>query len=271
LGTLDDLPRRGLREILEKAWSREATEEELEEFREGPGAREHRTFRLGVVAEVVDLEAPLQEGQGALGTLALPAQQVGENNPQERCTGPCSRKCLGSHPQHLCRTFNVLYLFSGEERKSSTGSQLQRMASKAGYKVLLEEWDILRNAEHDLTDENKRRGILERIKAGTQVRGDHRHPSVWHVVRVTWANHFGNIMIVLFIDILLLGTTWCDLIARRPHFLGEHPEDLGGLHSPVAQGKWVRPASIWKLPALRQAAEELEGMQSIALHQCNWG
>ena len=70
-------------------------------------------------------------------------------------------------------------------------------------------------------------------------------------------------MIVLFIDILmLLGTTWCDLIARRPYFLGEHPEDLGGLHS---------PASIWKLPDLRNAAEKLEGMQSIALHQCNWG
>ena len=49
------------------------------------------------------------------------------------------------------------------------------------------------------------------------------------------------------------------------------PEDLGGLRSPVAQGKWVRPASIWKLPDLRQAAEKLEGMQSIALHQCNWG
>ena len=161
------------------------------------------------------------------------------------------------------RTFNVLYLFSGEERKSSTGSQLQRIASKAGYKVLLEEWDILRNAEHDLTDENKRRGILERIKAGTQVRGDHRHPSVWHVVQGDLGQSLrtqasarrsrlsqkradeGNIMIVLFIDILmLLGTTWCDLIARRPHFLGEHPEDLGGLHSPVAQGKWVRPASI---------------------------
>ena len=117
--------------------------------------------------------------------------------------------------------------------------------------------------------------------------------------RVTWANHFGpkpirdetrpwghpwlseklrkradegNIMIVLFIDILmLLGTTWCNLIARQPYFLGEHPEDLGGLHSPVAQGKWVRPASIWKLPDLRNAADKLEGMQSIALHQCNWG
>ena len=28
------------------------------------------------------------------------------------------------------RTFNVLYLFSGEERKSSTGSQLRELASK---------------------------------------------------------------------------------------------------------------------------------------------
>ena len=27
---------------------------------------------------------------------------------------------------------------------------------------------------------------------------------------------------------ILLGTTWCDLIARRPTSLGEHPEDLGG-------------------------------------------
>ena len=48
------------------------------------------------------------------------------------------------------RTFNVLCLFSGEER----------MASKAGYKVLLEEWDILRNPDHDLTDEGKRRGVI---------------------------------------------------------------------------------------------------------------
>ena len=34
LGTLDDLPKRGLREVLEKAWGWEATEEELEEFHE---------------------------------------------------------------------------------------------------------------------------------------------------------------------------------------------------------------------------------------------
>ncbi|CAJ1331623.1 unnamed protein product, partial [Effrenium voratum] len=205
------------------------------------------------------------------------------NNPQERCRGPPVAPAGQEEPG---RTFNVLYLFSGEERKSSTGSQLREMASKAGYQVLLEEWDILKNPDHDLADKSKRQGILEQIKCGT-----------WS--RVTWANHFGpkpvrdetrpwgypwlseklqkradegNIMIVLFIDILmLLGTTWCNLIARRPYFLGERPEDLGGLHSPVAQGKWVRPASIWKLPDLRNAAEKLEGMQSIALHQCNWG
>ncbi|CAJ1359189.1 unnamed protein product [Effrenium voratum] len=56
-------------------------------------------------------------------------------------------------------TFNVLYLFSGGER----------MASKAGYKVLLEEWDILRNPDHDLTDEGKRRGmiiVMRRMVAG---------------------------------------------------------------------------------------------------------
>ncbi|CAJ1392764.1 unnamed protein product [Effrenium voratum] len=180
------------------------------------------------------------------------------------------------------RTFNVLYLFSGEERKSSTGSQLREMASKAGYKVLLEEWDMLRNPDHDLTDEGKRQGILEQIKGGKCAVIIVTPPcGTWS--RVTWANHFGpkpvqdearpwgypslseklqkradegNIMIVLFIDILmLLGTTWCDLIARRPYFLG----------------KWVSPASIWKLPDLRNAAEKLGGMQSIALHQCNWG
>ena len=82
LGTLDDLPRRGLREILEKAWGREATEEELEEFHKkvqecgstgriqwgegrsggldwvAAGFKRARTFRHGVAAEVVDLEAP---------------------------------------------------------------------------------------------------------------------------------------------------------------------------------------------------------------------
>ncbi|CAJ1332305.1 unnamed protein product [Effrenium voratum] len=203
-----------------------------------------------------------------------------------------------NNPQEPGLTFNVLYLFSGEERKSSTGSQLREMASKAGYKVLLEEWDILKNPDHDLTDKDKRQGILEQIKEGKYAVIIVTPPcGTWS--RVTWANHFGpkpardearpwgypwlseklqkranegNIMIVLFIDILmLLGTTWCNLIARRPYFLGEHPEDLGGLHSPVAQGKWVRPASIWKLPDLRNAAEKLEGMQSIALHQCNWG
>ena len=151
---------------------------------------------------------------------------------------------------------------------------------------------------HDLTDKGKRQGILEQIKGGKYAVIIVTPPcGTWS--RVTWANHFGpkpvrdetrpwgypwlseklqkradegNIMIVVFIDILmLLGTTWCNLIARRPYFLGEHPGDLGGLHSPVAQGKWVRPASIWKLPDLRNAADKLEGMQSIALHQCNWG
>ena len=164
--------------------------------------------------------------------------------------------------------------------------------------MLLEEWDILRNPDHDLTDKAKRQGILEQIKGGKYAVIIVTPPcGTWS--RVTWANHFGpkpvrdetrpwgypwlseklqkradegNTMIVLFIDILmLLGTTWCNLIARRPYFLREHPEDLGGLHSPVAQGKWVRPASIWKLPDLRNAADKLEGMQSIALRQCNWG
>ena len=152
---------------------------------------------------------------------------------------------------------------------------------------------VLRNPDHDLTDKDKRQGILEQIKEGKYAVIIVTPPCGWHVVARDLGQSLrtqastrrnkalgipqkradeGNIMIVLFIDILmLLGTTWCNLIARRPYFLGEHPEDLGGLHSPVAQGKWVRPASIWKLPDLRNAAEKLEGMQSIALRQCNWG
>ena len=74
----------------------------------------------------------------------------------------------------------MLYLFSGEERKSSTGSQLREMASKAGYKVLLEEWDILRNPDHDLTDKDKRQGILEQIKGGKYA--VIIVTSLWHVV-----------------------------------------------------------------------------------------
>ncbi|CAJ1386988.1 unnamed protein product [Effrenium voratum] len=179
------------------------------------------------------------------------------NNPQERCRGPCNRVAPAGQ-EEPGRTFNVLYLFSGEERK---------------------------NPDHDLTDKGKRQGILEQIKGGkyaviivtppcgTWSRYETKQGlGAWLSEKLQKRADEGNIMIVLFIDILmLLGTTWCNLIARRPYFLGEHPEDLGGLHSPVAQGKWVRPASIWKLPDLRNAAEKLEGMQSIALHQCNWG
>ena len=83
LATLDDLPKRGLCELLEKAFGREATVEELEEFfqkvkecgstgriqwgvegRSGgldwvaAGFKRARIFRREMVAEVVDLEAP---------------------------------------------------------------------------------------------------------------------------------------------------------------------------------------------------------------------
>ena len=92
LGTLDDLPKRGLRELLEKAFGREATAEELEEFfkkvkecgstgriqwgvegRSGgldwvaAGFKRARIFRQEMVAEVVDLEAlPCRKGKAPL-------------------------------------------------------------------------------------------------------------------------------------------------------------------------------------------------------------
>ena len=92
LGTLDDLPKRGLREVLNKAWGREATVEELEEFHEkvkecgstgriqwgvegrsggldwvAAGFKRAGTFRQEVAAEVVDLEAlPSRKGKAPL-------------------------------------------------------------------------------------------------------------------------------------------------------------------------------------------------------------
>ena len=84
LETLDDLLRRGLREILEKAWSREATEEELEEFREGPGAREHGqdpveggrpVWRAGLGGGQLQVgqDLPAWSGGGGRGSRGAPA------------------------------------------------------------------------------------------------------------------------------------------------------------------------------------------------------
>lgn len=63
-------------------------------------------------------------------------------------------------------TLRVLYLFAGQERKTSVASYLRKMAEKKGWKLIMEEVDIERDPKEDLSAHDFQAKIIARITSG---------------------------------------------------------------------------------------------------------
>ena len=183
-------------------------------------------------------------------------------------------------------------MYAGPERKASLGNFLCHLCERAGILLILEEWDILRNAEHDLSDEAVRQALLKRIESGefdyifmsppcnTWSRAV--HSNMWGprpLRNRAWPRGFpwlegkfqelarlGNVLVDFCFTICHLIST--SQFPFRVKIICEHPEDLGSSHD--LMGRPVFPASIWQLPEC-QSLFTLSGWLTIALFQCRYG
>ena len=64
------------------------------------------------------------------------------------------------------RNIKVLYLFAGERRKTSVATYLREMAQQKGFHIDIEEVDIARRLEDDLSLQSKQEEFLEGIREG---------------------------------------------------------------------------------------------------------
>jgi hypothetical protein len=170
------------------------------------------------------------------------------------------------------------------------------LESQADIELVAEEWDILRDASHDLSDLAVQKELPKRICSGqfdviiisppcnTWSRVLYANPwgpkpirSFRHPMGFPWLQGAllqkataGNTLVLFSVEVLqTLRDIRSPRTLFRPRRLMEHPEDLGGMST--QEGVWVRPASIWQLPAVRALAEDLVGVFTVAVHQCSFG
>ena len=77
--------------------------------------------------------------------------------------GPAS---TGSNQKGQQPTLRILYLFAGKHRQTSLRSSLQTLAKQFNLEVILDEYDIEQNLNHDLTDDKLQAEIKNKIRAG---------------------------------------------------------------------------------------------------------
>ena len=189
----------------------------------------------------------------------------------------------------------VLYLFSGEQRKTSVATVLQSLAAGANVEVQVDEIDICRGAEHDMSNSENQARILQAVKQGilltppcstwSRVRGANtRGPPMIRSKQWPWGFpwisakwkvqlQLGNQLVSFTIQVLRVvdeqsrhyGRMWCAIFA-------EHPEDLGTVIR-EEDAAVLQPASIWQLADLRAFVEADSPLMlaTVAVCQCCWG
>lgn len=189
----------------------------------------------------------------------------------------------------------ILYLFSGQHRKTSVATILKEKSAAAGITVEIEEVDIAIRPADDLSVEEVQKRYLDRISKGefdcviatppcstwSRVRGANcRGPPMVRSKGYPWgfpwvADKFkkdiwlGNVLIQFTIKVAVVlkrtGQWWVLLLA-------EHPEDLGTIYR-EEDGARYEPASIWQLEELRQLVDEQDEMHlfTLAFNQCCFG
>lgn len=193
------------------------------------------------------------------------------------------------HAEEKGVTIKVLYLFAGESRKTSVASFLKEKAKKEGFHVEIEEIDIMRREEDDLSLQSKQEELLRRIRAkefdavictppcstwsrvrAANMRGppplrDFAYPWGYPWVKKKYEEELklGNILVIFTIKVV-------ETVEEVGYIflLVEHPEDLGTVVREEDRAV-LRPASIWQLQELRKAVGGT--IFSVAINQCCWG
>lgn len=183
----------------------------------------------------------------------------------------------------------MLYLFAGESRKTSVASFLKEKAAKGKFHVEVEEIDIMRREEDDLSLQSKQEELLGRIRSGefdavictppcstwsrvraANMRGpppirDFAYPWGYPWVKKKYEEELklGNILVVFTIKVVetVEEMGWVFILV-------EHPEDLGTVVREEDRAI-LRPASIWQLQELRKVVRRT--IYSVAINQCCWG
>ena len=178
---------------------------------------------------------------------------------------------------------NMLYLFSGIERKADLRHYLVTKGAEMGFEVAVMEMDTARNPNHDLTSDELWSSVLEDLASdvyhslvesppcetfsrslfsygpGPRPLRTRQHPwgFPWLQGRLKDKIETANLLIRRSIEA-------CNVaFDHGVSYMLEFPEDLG-----LKNG--LNPASIWQLPELRETAERT-GTLRRAINQDSYG
>ena len=178
----------------------------------------------------------------------------------------------------------VLYLFAGRERHADIGFFLKEAAAKNGCNLVLDEFDILRGEDQDLTQDGTWELLKSKLVHGfynvvivappcntfSRARHNTANPgpkplrSLAYVKGFPWLREADRAKVEQANLLVLRSLEACGLVADAGGvFLLEHPEQLG------LAGHLV-PASIWDWEEFKILQDET-GLQQAALFQCEFG
>lgn len=181
------------------------------------------------------------------------------------------------------KSLRVLYLFAGLPRKADIGFWLRELAPD-GAEASVEEFDLQRSEQDDITDDSLWFRILSKIQSGlyhvlitsppcntwsrAKFRGSGPRPErsrdhPWGLPSLLPGSldkqrcDTGSLLLQRSLE----ACTAADIVGTR--WLLEHPEDLGATTSGV-------PASIWALEVTRALISNSHA-ETVAIHQCSYG
>lgn len=176
-----------------------------------------------------------------------------------------------------------LYLFAGLERQADIKHYLNLEAEKRGVQLCMEEWDILRNKDQDLTRDDTWSAVKDKLLRGvfdfvivappcntfSRARHNRSHPGPKPIRSRDYPRGFpwlkksdqatvdqANLLVERAIEACRLAHE------SGAVFLLEHPEQLG-----MASG--LIPASIWDWIEFKQL-EEATHLLQLAIFQCDF-
>ena len=182
------------------------------------------------------------------------------------------------------RQWAVLYLFAGKERHADIGFFLKEMAAKNGCNLVLDEFDILRGEDQDLTQDDTWETVKSKLQHGfydavvvappcntfsrarhnTQFPGPKPLRSFAYPKGFPWLRQADAEKVEVANLLVLRSFEACILVTEAGGvFLIEHPEQLG------LAGNLV-PASIWDWAEFQQL-QKRTGLQQAAIFQCEFG
>ena len=190
----------------------------------------------------------------------------------------------------------MLYLFSGEHRQTSFANNLRKQAAEHGFTLQIDEVDIAFGKDHDLSVEQNRSEILERLEAGfydavvctppcstyTRVRmANMRGPPPlrskefpsgfpWLSNKHKQEAELGTMLVDFTLQVFQkVGNRPQSQQGLRIRIFAEHPEDLGAVRR-QEDGLWMTPASMWQREEWKKILLQPD-MFTVAFNQCCWG